>query len=255
MVYEGNMRKRKEKPPSKNTVRLAVCAWLLFAAFICRFMFCESTESLFSKVNEIIGGSVDYEAAISTIGMAVSGEIPASTAVKDALIYAFVIDSGEIEAFYPQEKETNEKTQEPDTEDELTVPNNVTMDYTELSISYTDPVKGAVLRPFGYYMSDTMETDFNYGCDIKTEDSAEVVSFSDGHVYAVGSSTIYGEYIIILHDGAKTLYSNLKDICIASGEDVVIGQSIGKTNGDILHFELMTEGFYVNPEYYLYNEG
>lgn len=254
MVYEGSMRKRKNAPPSKGAVRFSVCAWLLFAAFICRFMFRDSTDRFFMKANEVIGGSVDYEAAISTIGMAVSGEKPIGAAVKDAFIYAFVVDSNRIETFSPQETDAGSEPQR-DTEPDIFIPSNVSMESAELNIDHVAPVSGAVLRPFGYYLSGTMEPEFNYGCDLKTGAGAEVVSFSDGHVYAVGTSTIYGEYVIILHEGAKTLYSDLSDICVSSGTDVIMGQSIGKTAGDTLHFELMVGGLYVNPEFYLEYEG
>lgn len=254
MVYEGSMRRRKDAPPGKGAVRLSVCAWLVFAAFVCRFMFRDSTEKLFMKVDEIIGGSVDYEAAISTIGMAVSGEKPIGSAVKDAFTYAFVVDSGDIETFSQQEA-AEEKEPEADTQVDAVIPANVSMERVDLSIEYAAPVSGGVLRPFGYYMSSAMEPEFNYGCDIKTGECAEVASFADGHVYAVGNSSIYGDYVIILHEGAKTLYSNLSDITVASGADVTVGQSIGKTAGDTLHFELMVGGLYVNPELYLEYEG
>ena len=69
----------------------------------------------------------------------------------------------------------------------------------------------------------------------------------------------HGEkYVCIDHeDGWSTLYAHCSEVKVKSGQSIqrgeVIGESgaTGRVTGPHLHFELMHDGIYTNPEFYL----
>ena len=78
-------------------------------------------------------------------------------------------------------------------------------------------------------------------------------------VAAVGDSTSYGLYVIIRHpDGVESLYAHLSEVTVQNGDEVKAGDKIGTVGATgnataaCLHLELLVNGDYVNPEYYLY---
>ena len=75
---------------------------------------------------------------------------------------------------------------------------------------------------------------------------------------AAGQAAGYGNYVKIRHaDGYTTLYGHCSKLLVRAGETVTAGQEIalvgapGKATGPHLHFELMHDGYYCNPEFYL----
>ncbi len=75
---------------------------------------------------------------------------------------------------------------------------------------------------------------------------------------AAGQSEGYGNYVKLGHAGGyATLYGHCSKLLVRAGETVTLGQPIalvgatGKATGPHLHFELMHDGYYYNPEFYL----
>ncbi len=141
----------------------------------------------------------------------------------------------------------------------LGVPENVTYDKPELDIDSVVPVIGTVTSHFGYRDHPVEgEIIFHYGTDIGADKGQDVLAFADGSVYAVGDSSSYGLYIILQHDnGIETLYAHLDSVDVEGGDSISKGEKIGSVGdsgnatGPCLHFELMQNEIYLNPEYYV----
>jgi len=109
----------------------------------------------------------------------------------------------------------------------------------------------------------TGEVQTHNGVDIKAEENAPVYSAIYGTVTETGYDSKFGNYVIIQDDaGIKTFYGHLSEIFVEENSNVnkktVIGKvgRTGQATGANLHFEIMQNGTYLNPEDFLsgYNE-
>lgn len=99
----------------------------------------------------------------------------------------------------------------------------------------------------------------NDGIDISTVRDAEVRAIFNGKVSRIFSLPGENYTVIIKHGSYYTLYHNLKNIRVNTGETVYTKQSIGnvftdeRTNQTILHFQIWKESKNNNPELWLSN--
>lgn len=139
------------------------------------------------------------------------------------------------------------------------LPKNIRIDMPELPFDYICPVEGIDSSGFGFREHPIEKcVKFHYGTDFAANGGTPVAAFAEGRVSTVGSDEGYGNYIILEHEGgARTLYAHLSRCSVSQGEQVSRGQTIGlvgatgKVTGPHLHFELMLDELYLNPEYYL----
>jgi murein DD-endopeptidase MepM/ murein hydrolase activator NlpD len=122
----------------------------------------------------------------------------------------------------------------------------VAVDYRETS-GY-----GARIDPF------TGRPAFHSGLDMAAFERAPVVSTSPGVVSFAGVKSGYGYCVEIDHGhGFKTRYGHLRDIQVARGERVAIGQRIGsmgstgRSTATHLHYEVWFRGRSVDPVNFL----
>ena len=139
------------------------------------------------------------------------------------------------------------------------LPANVTYEMPQLGIDGICPVSGCVSSGFGYrpHPSDGAVR-FHYGTDIAADLGTPVVAFADGTVAAVGDSSGYGTYVLLDNgSGVRTMYAHLSAASVSAGQSVAKGDEIGavgesgNATGPCLHFEILKDGEYVNPEYYV----
>lgn len=138
------------------------------------------------------------------------------------------------------------------------VPANVSYDYKNLPFDYVIPVSGSNSSGFGYRLHPIQnEVKYHYGTDLAANTGEEIHAFADGKIYAIGENDSFGKYVIIDHaDGYRTLYAHCSKHCKGSGEvkkgDVIalVGET-GAATGPHLHFELMHNDTYLNPEFYI----
>ena len=114
---------------------------------------------------------------------------------------------------------------------------------------------------YGYRTSNGV-TELHKGLDITPAAGTEIQSVQDGTVSKVGNNNTYGKYIEIQNDdGYKTLYAHCSTVSVSQGQNVSIGDVIGKvgSSGDVstatLHIEFQYEDEYYNPYFYLSCEG
>ena len=139
------------------------------------------------------------------------------------------------------------------------VPANVSYAVSELPFAHTSPVAGYTSSGFGYRLHPLEnKLKFHYGTDFAANSGTAVCAFADGTVLAAGQDDGYGNYVKVRHaDGYTTLYGHCSKLLVRAGETVTAGQEIalvgatGKATGPHLHFELMHDGYYCNPEFYL----
>lgn len=139
------------------------------------------------------------------------------------------------------------------------LPDTVSYDDLILSLDHTAPVSGVTSSGFGYRrhpIEDVVK--FHYGTDYAVNSGTDILAFADGTVTEVNWDDGYGNYIRISHaDGWSTLYAHCSVTNVQPGQSVAKGDRIalvgatGEVTGPHLHFELLHNGIYVNPEFFL----
>lgn len=127
------------------------------------------------------------------------------------------------------------------------------------------PVKNEIINKFSgdelIYSKTFNDYRTHNGIDIKSERSEPVFAVQNGVVENVYADALEGIVIIINHgNGYQSVYKNLSsDKMVKKGESVTKGQTIsgvGETaifeaaEESHIHFELLINGKYVNPEEY-----
>lgn len=139
------------------------------------------------------------------------------------------------------------------------LPATVSYDSLDIPFDYTAPVFGATSSGFGYREHPIENVvKFHYGTDYAVNSGTDILSFADGTVTEVNWDDGYGNYIRIRHeDGWSTLYAHCSQTYVQAGQTVTKGERIalvgdtGETTGPHLHFELLHNGLYTNPEFFL----
>ncbi len=286
MVYQGKTRSgyRYKRGSRKSRGRgagvLVVAAlWVFFLAAAVRILSPETADKVTAAVSEVLDSSGVYRAASRVFNEAVEGGKGVFNAIYDACARAFKPEGGSVEAdgegpaenvpaaditddvptFNESPASSDPKQEDTDPYSDLPLPAHVTYEKPELKIEGAAPASGTVTSGFGYraHPADGVVR-FHYGVDIAAEEGSEVRAFSGGEVTAVGDSTTYGQYVIIAHEGGvETLYAHLSDISVSGGDQVEPGGRIGSmgstgnATGSCLHFEMLIDGDYVNPELYI----
>ena len=115
--------------------------------------------------------------------------------------------------------------------------------------------KKIVTSEFGYRTSPiTGQWKFHAGIDLAAPLGTEVFACKSGTVRTVAFSEIYGNYIVILHNGNTTsLYAHLSKTLVKQGQTVKTGDVIGlvgttgASTGPHLHFEVRENGTPTDP--------
>lgn len=141
---------------------------------------------------------------------------------------------------------------------EYDLPETVSYDYLEIPFEYTTPVAGYTSSGFGYRLHPVENVvKFHYGTDFAANSGTDILCFADGTVTEVNWDDGYGNYIRVSHaDGWSTLYAHCSAAYVQAGDIVTMGQKIalvgatGEVTGPHLHFELLHDGIYTNPEFF-----
>jgi murein DD-endopeptidase MepM/ murein hydrolase activator NlpD len=142
---------------------------------------------------------------------------------------------------------------------DLALPANVSLTEPALPFAYGEPIANAVPAGFGYRLHPLDGVvKFHYGTDIPANSGVEIRAFADGLVGLIGVEEGYGNYVVLDHgNGYNTLYAHCSEILVNMGDHVSLGDKIalvgatGEATGPHLHFELRSNGLFLNPEYYL----
>jgi septal ring factor EnvC (AmiA/AmiB activator) len=119
------------------------------------------------------------------------------------------------------------------------------------------PAEGTLYSSFGLKKHAKYNTYIqNNGIDIRSSYGAAVTAVAPGRVVYAERFLGYGNVILLDHDGGYyTLYGNLSDMLVFTGNTVADGQVIarvgGNVDGPILHFEVRKGGKPVDPVQWL----
>lgn len=157
-----------------------------------------------------------------------------------------------------QQENTNTVTENTQTE------NNTTE--TPKEITFVKPVEGDIIGEFAkdnlIYSETLKEWITHPGIDIKADKTSVVKASADGIVKSIVNDPRYGLTVVIEHDdGYETVYSNLLTAeFVVEGEEVTASQTIGTVGNTAsfessmechIHFELLKDGEYLDPNIYL----
>lgn len=141
----------------------------------------------------------------------------------------------------------------------LPLPDKVDTQKKEIAFPVTTPVFGRVSSEFGYrdHPIDG-DTKFHYGVDIAASNGTGILCFADGVVESTGFSSIYGNYVRVLHkNGFLSFYGHCSKVLVKSGQSVKLGGKIalvggtGHASGPHLHFEVRLGDAILNPMHYV----
>jgi len=142
---------------------------------------------------------------------------------------------------------------------DYTIPASVVDAYVPLDLEFTVPVMGPVSSGFGFRRHPIEgATRFHFGTDVAVDTGTPFGAFAAGRVMSAGYGQGFGLYILMDHgDGIKTRYAHCSVLYVQAGDWVEKGQVIGRVGytgnatGPHLHFELMRDGMFLNPELYV----
>lgn len=117
------------------------------------------------------------------------------------------------------------------------------------------PIIGRLTSPFGWRNDPfTGVRRFHAAIDIAQNIGTRVGAAMDGRVSATGYNSVYGNYLILSHDGGyQTMYAHLNSIAVKKGARVVQKGTLGTvgntgySTGPHLHFAIFKNGRAVNP--------
>ena len=198
--------------------------------------------------------------AVQTTGPAATSPVKTSPAIASAVFIA--PETAPVETSSPESIQSakvaaflNEQSAFSDHE----VPANVSYDDPVLPFTYDTPAKSAVSSEFGFRVHPIYnDVRFHYGTDFAVLDGAAILAFADGKVISIQEIKGYGMTVMLDHgNGYTTLYAHCGRVSVKYGDKVKCGDTIalaghsGLVTGPNLHFELMHNGKYLNPEFYL----
>lgn len=138
---------------------------------------------------------------------------------------------------------------------------NDNSEYVGGTFSWPVPGYTRISSPFGMRTHPiTGIYKLHTGTDISAPMGAIFVASNDGLVTKAGYNSAYGNMVIVDHGGGiSTLYAHGSEILVEVGQTVTKGTpvlkvgSTGYSTGPHAHFEIRTNGNYVNPLDYLQN--
>lgn len=146
----------------------------------------------------------------------------------------------------------------------VTTENKVTE--TKKEITFIKPTEGEIICGFAkdnlIYSETLKEWITHTAIDIKADKTSVIKAASAGVIKSIVNDPRYGLTVVIEHDdNYETVYSNLLTAeFVVEGEEVEQGQTIGTVGNTAafesnmeshLHFELLKDGEYLDPNIYL----
>ncbi len=121
------------------------------------------------------------------------------------------------------------------------------------------PVIGVITDGFGSRRDPfTGRRAYHHGLDLSARRGTPIVAPADGVVVFAGRKGGMGRMLRISHGfGYQTVYGHLDKILVEPGQDVHRGDEIGlvgntgRSTGPHLHYEVLKDGRYVNPLYFI----
>lgn len=122
----------------------------------------------------------------------------------------------------------------------------------DLGATRTAASSGKLSMPVSGSISRAYKKGVNDGIDISAPAGSAVKAASGGTVAAITKDTDQVPIVVIRHaNGLMTVYANIDGVSVKKGDSVGAGQTIGKTRGGPVHFEVRQGFDSVDPSNYL----
>ena len=234
--------KKKNSTNSVMIVQLVVCIFAVVSVFRIGRLSPQTFEFIRDEYNRIM--SVDMDAK----------EIASSA--KKVIERAEATDEGQTAEKSTERKNVNTVKSAADGEV------MAVMSFFKSDEEITVPVHGEITSEYGNRTNPVSgEYLMHSGVDIAASQGTEIRAAYSGIVSEVGSNSVGGNYISLVHkDGSETLYCHCSKIIaekgdvIRAGETIALVGSTGRSTGPHLHFEITVDGKTENPLLYLPNE-
>ena len=262
--------------------KLYIASGIFVLVTVLKLLLPEMTQGVRSQMVSAIDWDMDYQAMLTNLGSAITSdtveEAMARLRGKDPEPVAVLVTPSPTPSptATPTPSPTPEPTPTPDpvpervrqavsafleTQAEFSdydLPTTVSYDYLEIPFEYSAPVAGYTSSGFGYRLHPVEDiVKFHYGTDYAVNSGTDILSFADGTVTEVNWDNGYGNYIRVSHDGGwSTLYAHCSQTFVQAGQSITKGEKIalagatGEVTGPHLHFELLHDGLYTNPEFF-----
>lgn len=147
-----------------------------------------------------------------------------------------------------KEEVKNEIEQADQSEKNETIGTNVSENITSTSEiitkPYMKPIDGNISSPFSY------DVNGNQGINIQAPQGEPIKATNDGTIVLVSRGTNQPTVVLIRHDSEiLSAYSNISDVNLSKGDQVIRGQIIGvvSTGANHLHFEIIKGTERIDP--------
>lgn len=126
------------------------------------------------------------------------------------------------------------------------------------SINIQKPMEGTITSKFGVRsLTGINVSGYHTGLDIAGDAGESILSAIDGIVDSVSEYGAYGKHVVIKNGNITTMYAHCSRILVNVGDSISAGDiiaevgSTGNSTGPHLHFEVMLDDRYIDPQYLL----
>ena len=160
----------------------------------------------------------------------------------------------------PDKKEGTKPKTTPKTPEKVDVALSGSFESNKGKLPFPVTGKYKIVSHFGVNKHPELKyvTTDNGGIDIETQPGAVAHAIYEGKVSAIFRQEGFNTVVMIRHGSYLTIYVNLSEIYVRTGEKVKMNQNIGKIYSDsedgnrtILHFEIRKEKTKLNPEQWM----
>ena len=160
----------------------------------------------------------------------------------------------------PEKKEETKPKTKPKTPEKVDVALSGSFESNKGKLPFPVTGKYKIVSHFGVNKHPELKyvTTDNGGIDIETQPGAVAHAIYEGKVSAIFRQEGFNTVVMIRHGSYLTIYVNLSEIYVRTGEKVKMNQNIGKIYSDsedgnrtILHFEIRKEKTKLNPEQWM----
>ena len=199
------------------------------------------------KADEILSYNINFNKLYKQLNIYLTNENTRTTVLQENI--------NEIEELeVPQENTavlgiTESTSEEKNVENEPILDN---VEYIKKNISIIKPLNGVITSRFG--LRENVKPYNHTGLDIAANTGTVIIAAMDGVAELVSEEGSYGKHIKLVNGEVATLYAHCSKLYIKEGEEVRQGQPIaevgstGNATGPHLHFEIMRNNEYINPE-------
>ena len=160
----------------------------------------------------------------------------------------------------PEKKEETKPKTKPKAPEKVDVALSGSFESNKGKLPFPVTGKYKIVSHFGVNKHPELKyvTTDNGGIDIETQPGAVAHAIYEGKVSAIFRQEGFNTVVMIRHGSYLTIYVNLSEIYVRTGEKVKMNQNIGKIYSDsedgnrtILHFEIRKEKTKLNPEQWM----